>query len=203
MQSFLGRILLKLIPDALFQRKMDQASRSHWLSMTRAFKHCGNHSNVSGYALIKNPQYISIGDNFSALHNLRLEAWDAFAGEQFTPLIEIGHNVHFNSDCHIGAIDRVVIKDNVLIASRVYIADHSHGDTDAAAIQKPPGARPLVSKGPVIIEENVWIGEGVCVLPGVTIGRNSIVGANAVVTRDIPADSVAAGIPAKVIKKIY
>ena len=58
----------------------------------------------------------------------------------------------------------------------------------------------MVSKGPVIIEDNVWIGEGVCVLPNVTIGRNSIVGANSVVTKSFSENSVIAGNPAKLIK---
>ena len=52
-----------------------------------------------------------------------------------------------------------------------------------------------------MIEENVWLGDGVCVLPGVTIGKGSIIGANAVVNKNIPAYCIAAGVPAKVIKK--
>ncbi|MCK7499235.1 MAG: hypothetical protein MZW92_58750 [Comamonadaceae bacterium] len=66
----------------------------------------------------------------------------------------------------------------------------------------PPNLRPVVSKGPVIIEDEVWLGQGVVVLPNVRIGRSSIIGANAVVTHDIPPYSVAAGAPAKVIRTI-
>jgi acetyltransferase-like isoleucine patch superfamily enzyme len=66
----------------------------------------------------------------------------------------------------------------------------------------PPSERKLISKGPVIIGDNVWVGEGVAILPNVTIGRNCIIGTNSVVTKSIPENSVAAGIPAKVIKKI-
>lgn len=64
----------------------------------------------------------------------------------------------------------------------------------------PPNQRPLVAS-PLTIENNVWIGEGVSVLPGTKIGEGSIIGANAVVSKDIPPLSVAAGIPAKVIKR--
>jgi acetyltransferase-like isoleucine patch superfamily enzyme len=67
-------------------------------------------------------------------------------------------------------------------------------------LHRPPINRPLISKGPVIIEDNVWIGEGVCITPNVRIGKNAIVGANAVVTKDVPPNTVVAGVPARVIK---
>ena len=63
-----------------------------------------------------------------------------------------------------------------------------------------PNSRPLYSKGPVIIDDNVWIGEGAMIMPGVHVGNGAIIAANSVVTKDIPAYSVAAGIPAKIIK---
>lgn len=159
----------------------------------------GNNCKISLPTLIKNAQYITIGDNFQALHNLRLEAWDKYRGQRFTPQIIIGDNVSFNSDVHIGTIDKVVVGNDVLIASRVYISDHSHGNTDLLSLAKPIRERGLISKGPVIIGDNVWIGEGACILPGVTIGKNSIVGANAVVTKSFPPYSIIAGVPAKLI----
>lgn len=58
----------------------------------------------------------------------------------------------------------------------------------------------MVSKGPVIIEDNVWIGDKATILANVTIGKGAVVAANSVVTKDVPAYSVVAGIPAKVIK---
>lgn len=146
--------------------------------------------------------YIKIGAGFHSGDRLRLEAHDSYANQNHTPCIIIGDNVSINDDCHIGAINLINIGNNVLIASKVYIADHSHGDTSPDSIIKAPQLRPLLSKGPVIIEENVWIGEGVAILPNVTIGRNSIIGANAVVTKNIPAFSVVVGAPARVIKTI-
>jgi acetyltransferase-like isoleucine patch superfamily enzyme len=59
----------------------------------------------------------------------------------------------------------------------------------------------LKQPGPVIIEDEVWIGNGACILPNVTIGKHSIIGSNAVVTKDIPPYCVAAGVPAKIIKQ--
>lgn len=166
------------------------------------FRNFGNNSNLPSQNIIHNPQYISIGKNFNALFNLRIEAWDSYAGKQFLPEIIIGDNVNMNTDCHIGCINKVVIGNNVLLASRVYISDHSHGKLNGEELSIAPAHRELFSKGAVIVEDNVWIGEGVCVMPGVTIGRNSIIGANAVVTKDIPANSIAAGIPAKVIRSL-
>jgi acetyltransferase-like isoleucine patch superfamily enzyme len=69
-------------------------------------------------------------------------------------------------------------------------------------INLAPAQRRLISKGPVIIENNVWVGEGVAIMPDITIGENSIIATNAVVTKDVPANCVVGGVPAVIIKKI-
>jgi acetyltransferase-like isoleucine patch superfamily enzyme len=120
----------------------------------------------------------------------------------FNPEISIGDGVIMNTDVHIGCINKIVIGNNVLFASRIYITDHSHGEITKEALSLPPSLRPLRTKGPVIIKNNVWIGEGVAILPGVTIGENSIIGANSVVTKCFPNNCVLAGNPAKVLKII-
>lgn len=188
-------LVFKIIESSYYKEKGS-------LKQLRHFKLIGENCSLHPSSYIKNAQYISIGDHFSAMWNLRIEAWDTFAGEQFQPEITIGNNVIVNSDIHIGAINKIVIGNNVLMASRIYISDHSHGDITAEALQLAPAQRPLVSKGPVIIEDNVWIGEGVVILPNVTVGKNAVIGANAVVTKDVPANSVVAGIPAIVIKNL-
>jgi acetyltransferase-like isoleucine patch superfamily enzyme len=187
--KFIGRISLAIENDDLQKIK-------------QKFALFGEGSELRKPYLIKGPQYISIGKGFSHLWNLRIEAWDKYGDAIFAPEIIIGDNVHVNSDIHIGAINKVVIGNNVLMASRIYISDHSHGDISKEALELPPANRPLISKGPVIIEDNVWIGEGVCILPGVTIGKNSIIGANSVVTKSIPPNAVVGGIPARIIKLI-
>ena len=88
------------------------------------------------------------------------------------------------------------------MASRVYISDHSHGALDYSDINTPPSERKVHSKGPVVIEDGVWIGEGACILPNVHIGRHAIIGANAVVTCDIPAYTIVGGVPARPIKTL-
>jgi acetyltransferase-like isoleucine patch superfamily enzyme len=145
-------------------------------------------------------KYISVGDRFSALGRLRLEAYDNFKGQEFYPRITIGNNVVMNTDCHIACIDSVTIGNFVLFASRIFITDHYHGSIDRESLGLPPAERGLYSKGPVVIEDNVWIGEGVSIMPGVRIGENSIIGANAVVTRSFGPNSVIGGVPARLIK---
>lgn len=147
-------------------------------------------------------KHITIGQAFGCDHRLRLEAWGEFLGDKFTPEIMIGDNVCIQKDCHIGAINKIIIGNNVLLASKVYISDHSHGEVTKEALLLPPAQRRLFSKGPIVIEDNVWLGEGVVVLPNVTIGENSIVGANSVVTKSIPRNSVVAGNPARIIREL-
>jgi acetyltransferase-like isoleucine patch superfamily enzyme len=131
-----------------------------------------------------------------------MEAWDEHCGESFNPKIEIADNVCVNWDFHIGAIDRIEIRSGVLIGSHVLITDHAHGSPRSEDFELPPARRPLYSKGPVLIEENVWIGEGVCILPGVTIGRGAIIGSNAVVTSNVPPGSIVGGVPAKTLRMV-
>lgn len=171
-----------------------------WLK--REFHFFGQGSTISKPIYLHGGKYITIGEHFSCDQRLRLDAIDEFLGDKFTPEIIIGNDVLIQKDCHIGAINKIHIGNNVLLASKVYISDHSHGEVTAEALQVPPAKRRLYSKGPVIIEDNVWIGEGVVILPGVTIGENSVIGANAIVTKTIPKNSLAAGNPARVIKEI-
>lgn len=145
-------------------------------------------------------QYMSIGDNFCGGPGLRLECLSEHNGQHFTPVLEIGDRVIFNHNCHVGVINKVVIGNDVLIGSRVLITDHSHGKLEESTV--PFVQRPLLSKGPVVIKDNVWIGENTSILSGVTIGEGSIIAANAVVTHDVPPYSIAAGVPARVIKHL-
>lgn len=109
---------------------------------------------------------------------------------------EIGDNVH------IVAHGNIKIGDNFLCASKVFISDVSHGDYNGTNQNRPneiPKQRELVVKE-VTIGNNVWFGENVTVLLGVKIGNGVIIGANSVVTKDVPDNSIAVGIPARVIK---
>lgn len=145
---------------------------------------------------------IAIGDNFYCYGDQRFETYSEHNGKRFSPRLVIGHNVSINPGCHLACIERLELHDGVLLASRVFVTDHFHGDTSVESLAIPPQKRLLTTKGPVIIGQNAWLGEGVVVMPGVTIGRNAIIGANSVVTKNIPDNAVAAGVPARVIKQL-
>ena len=150
---------------------------------------------------IRNRRYITIGKGFTSGFSCRIEAFPLDKSNK--NCIKIGANVQINDYVHIGAVESIIIEDNVLMASKIYISDHNHGGYDinhSSAPDSDPIKRLQVSK-PVKIKKNVWIGESVCILPGVTIGKGSIIGALSVVTKDIPDYTIAVGSPAKPIKK--
>ena len=86
----------------------------------------------------------------------------------------------------------------MLFAGHVHITDHSHGYED---IEQPIAPQRLISKGPVIIEDDCWLSFSCEILSGVHIGKHCIVAARAVVTKDVPAYSIVAGNPARIVKQ--
>lgn len=112
----------------------------------------------------------------------------------------IGVNCNIGEYNHFTASNFVKIGDNVLTGRWVTISDNSHGHTDEESLKLPPLERPVVSKGPVIIGNNVWIGDKATILSGVNLGEGCVVAANSVVTKSFPPYSVIGGIPAKQLK---
>ena len=174
--------------------------------VNRSFKHLGKKSSFQSVSLLKGPQYISIGNNCFFEQFLYLSAWDTFHSMEHTqhlsPSITIGSNCHFGAFNHITAINCIEIGNNLLTGKFVTITDNSHGDTKIETLNIAPLSRPLYSKGPVKIGSNVWIGDKATILPNVTIGDGAVIAANAVVTKDVPAYSIVAGNPAKIIKEV-
>ena len=145
---------------------------------------------------------IHIGENTRIQSHSVLECWDKFGDQDFTPAITIGSNSKIGEYSHITACNRITIGNGMLTGRFILITDNSHGSLSLNNSSIPPIKRPLVSKGEIVIGNNVWLGDKVTICGGVHIGDNVIIGANSVVTRDIPANSMAAGIPARVIKQI-
>ncbi len=108
----------------------------------------------------------------------------------------IGDHVYLNFMCTILDDNEVRIGDHVMIGPAVQIYTAAH------PLQAEPRNQGWEVAKPIVIEDNVWIGGGVILLPGVTVGRNAVVDAGAVDTRDVLANTIVTGNPARVIKEI-
>ncbi|MGY0072817.1 sugar O-acetyltransferase [Vibrio proteolyticus] len=137
----------------------------------------------------------------SAIDQLLPDAPDAYLEPPFRCdygcHIHVGKNFYANFNCVILDVAEVRIGNNVLLAPNVQLYTASH----------PLDVQARVAEGvefglPITIGDNVWIGGGAIVCPGVTIGENSVIGAGSVVTRDIPANVVAAGNPCRIIRPL-
>jgi acetyltransferase-like isoleucine patch superfamily enzyme len=111
-------------------------------------------------------------------------------------LVEIGEKTVMGQECTISAYQHVRIGRQCVIADRAMFIDFDHGVVEVERPIRQQG----IYKRDVIVGSNVWIGYGACVLRGVSVGDNSIVGTNSVVTKDVPANAVVAGIPARIIR---
>lgn len=147
-------------------------------------------------ALHRGASKIFIGNDVQIERGAEMLTWSSNAR------IIIGDNCILRACFRISAYDSILIGKGLAAGTNVLITDNSHGTTDLAQLRINPVCRPVYSKGPVEIGDNVWIGSNVCVMPNVKIGDGVIIGANSVVTHDIPPYSVAAGCPARVVKTI-
>jgi len=111
-------------------------------------------------------------------------------------VVEIGDKTVFGQECTISAYQRVRIGEQCVIADRAMFIDFDHG---VAEVERPIRVQGIYKRD-TVVGSNVWIGYGACILRGVRVGDNSIVGTNAVVTKDVPANSVVGGVPAKVLR---
>ena len=111
-------------------------------------------------------------------------------------VVSIGAKSVLGQECTISAFQHVSIGRECVVADRVMMIDFDHG---MAEVERPI-RRQGIYKRDVHVGNNVWIGYGACILRGITIGDNAVVGANAVVTHDVPANAVVAGVPARLIR---
>lgn len=110
-------------------------------------------------------------------------------------VLDIGKMVFLGRGTELDVMDRVTVGDHTLIAPRCFITDHSHRTIAGLRIDEQG-----CDAAPVTIGRDVWLGAGTVVLAGVNIGDGAVVGANSVVTQDVPAQAIAAGAPARVLR---
>jgi acetyltransferase-like isoleucine patch superfamily enzyme len=109
---------------------------------------------------------------------------------------EIGAKTVLGQECTISAFQHVSIGRECIVADRVMLIDFDHGVVEVERAIRQQG----IYKRDVRVGSNCWIGYGACILRGVTIGDNAVIGSNSVVSKDVPANAVAAGAPVRVLR---
>jgi len=148
----------------------------------------GTKTTVSAQVRIRRPYRVTAGDHVFFEHGVFLKIiYD-------TASVVIGDRVFIGAGTQFDISDSLVIGSHTLIAPGAFITDHTHNSARGTIINDQG-----IRSGPVVIGSDVWIGTRSVILAGVTIGDGAIIGAGAVVTKDVPANAIAAGIPARVI----
>jgi acetyltransferase-like isoleucine patch superfamily enzyme len=125
-------------------------------------------------------------------------SWLQVIGDDPDARLTIGDGTALSGHTVLAAARSLTIGRRVLMARGVYVADHGHAFAD---LERPVIEQGLAGIAPVEICDGAWLGENVVICPGVRVGRNAVIGANAVVTRDVPDNCVAVGVPARVIRE--
>ena len=185
-----GNPKMKRMLDWLIMNQRDARPRWYIRLLSPLYQHRGRHSKIYGSVRMDTPPYrrFSLGshsvvESFSCINNA---VGDVIIGS------------HTRIGLHNTIIGPVTIGDHVNLAQGITVTALNHNFTDCHKRIDEQG----VATKPVIIEDDVWIGTNAVILPGVTIGHHSVVAAGAVVTKNVPPYSVAAGIPATVIKHL-
>ena len=177
-----------------FSRKASGALMSRWRNLY--YRALG--VEIAGYAWLRR---ISIPRNHCMIYLANGVGLDEgvtllASGHGDAKMIAIGENTYINRNTFIDASEQIRIGRGVGIGPHCYITDHDHGTEPGTPIMD----QPLVSS-PTTISDGVWLGAGCIVLKGVTIGKNTVVGAGSIVVRDLPADIIAEGRPARAVRK--
>ncbi len=162
-----------------------------------AFHRFGKRSVISLPVRLGGEKSIEIGSKVYLGSNCWIEVME-FDAAKPRPVISIGDGVAISGFCTITAVSKVSIGRGVMIARYVHISDHSHQFASAEVPIKDQG---ITKIAPVTIGDGAWIGHGAVICPGVTIGKNAVIGANSVVREDVPDHCVAAGVPARIIRR--
>lgn len=166
------------------------AARAQWY--LRSAERLGPRVRVWGEPSVKNEGTLIIGDRARLVSTIATLELAVGPGAR----LEIGERAFINYGCSIGALLSIKIGAGASIGTHVIMMDNDFHRMEPERRNELPESRPIV------LEDNVWLGARVIVLRGVTIGEGSVVGAGSVVTHDVPPRSVAAGVPARVVRSV-
>lgn len=207
--KWIGYVFSYVFTSVIYERLIQYKNCLYTGWLSRHFKQLDGF--VEGKISVVGAEHISVGKKTIIQNNVRLLAWNKFHDQEFTPEIKVGNNSVIQKDCFLSAINGIIIGDNVAVTEHTMILDNVHGDFQDNHLtfnnnQEVPDVflqnaytRPIVSKGPVVIENDVHIGMYCQIMPGTIIGHHSVIAAHSVVARKIPPYSLVAGNPAEII----
>lgn len=198
--ALLARCFSYLYPPKWHVARSLACDSFYTLWLARSFERIGKKVLLRRPLNVVGADCIRIGEASSVGKGSTLSVWKT-PGLRMDGL-HIGDHTHIGEYAHLSCAHHIEIGDNVLTGRWITITDNAHGDFSETMLERPPINRPITSKGPVFIGNNVWLGDKVTILPGVTIGEKAIVGANAVVTADVPPKAIVGGNPARIIKQL-
>jgi len=185
--------------------RLSYAIRSRWWRFRASRKvgykrlgALGPGSRIDPPALIIGHERIRIGTDVVIHPGSFFSVVDEHQGRTYDAQMIVGDRVVMGFDTVVACNGRIEIGDDVAIAHRVFIGDTHHEFQD---VERAPLDQGLAEPRPVSIGPRCFLGTGCAILPGVTLGEGAIVGANAVVTRDVPAHTLVAGVPAKPVRR--
>ncbi|MEZ2576022.1 DapH/DapD/GlmU-related protein [Buttiauxella ferragutiae] len=188
----------------LFLGKIRRKLRAKVLTLVTGYKFGMVGKNLKLYIKPYNKKYnppqtwsgIRIGDN------CWIEAIHSYEGENFNPSLIFGDRLCLSDNVHISCVSTITLGDDILIGSKVYIGDHSHGSYRCEKLSlTPPAKKRLGDVSPIKIGDSCWIGDNAIILAGSEICSGCVIAANSVV-KDLKVDkpSIIGGVPAKVLK---
>lgn len=176
---------------------LDWVRKLRWyLRRPRGLKRLGKGVRISPPLRRVNGHCIEIGNRVVIGPNCLLQPITSYLQQHFTPRLVIGDDCYVGPDCQFHCVDRIELGRGCVLSDQVYLSDVGHGMDPRAGLIMDQAVH---SKGPVVLADHCFVGFGSVVLSGVHIGAHSIVGARSVVTRPVPAYTMVAGNPARVI----
>lgn len=164
----------------------------------RDLKQLGRDVRISPPLRRVNGHCIEIGNRVVIGANCLLQPITSYLQQHFSPRLIVGDDCYIGPDCQFHCVDRIELGRGCVLSDQVYLSDVGHGMDPRAGLIMDQAVH---SKGPVVLADHCFLGFGVVVLSGVYIGTHSIVGARSVVTRSVPAYTMVAGNPARVIAR--